>query len=144
MVLFHDLSLAAESADSSHAIPARASHWDLMLEWEGALLTWALESEPFVNSFTLAVQLPIHRIDYLEYEGALSGGRGKVSRIRQGFYRIESEREEPSRLEILALPQILIQGMFRITFHFDGLEKHAVFEHRKAETWEIRFDQLVD
>lgn len=52
-------------------------HWDLMIERDGALATWALESEPPAGAFEMAARrLPDHRLAYLEKEGEVSGGRG--------------------------------------------------------------------
>ncbi|HBN74493.1 MAG TPA: hypothetical protein DD473_01465 [Planctomycetaceae bacterium] len=78
-----------------------ALHWDFMLESGETLKTWRLP-EPFVtadvhpvqelqhlseNEIKLTVvQLPDHRMRYLEYEGPVSGDRGFVKRIDQGMY----------------------------------------------------------
>lgn len=61
-------------------------HWDLMLEHEGALRTWRLYDEPALVSQTTAEPLSEHRLDYLEYEGPVSGDRGCVSRWDCGEY----------------------------------------------------------
>ena len=53
-------------------------HWDLMLETEAGLLTWALTTEPTLNCNIPAEPLPIHRKLYLDYEGPISGDRGSV------------------------------------------------------------------
>ncbi len=68
------------------------SHWDLMLEFEGVLLTWALPSLDFSNlpqSFaSLGIRrLADHRAVYLEYEGPVSGDRGFVQQTDSGVYR---------------------------------------------------------
>lgn len=79
------------------------SHWDLMLECDGALATWRLDWLPqsWVAAFGVhdstpsplaagesahAVQLAPHRLAYLDYEGPLSGDRGSVSRWDDGRY----------------------------------------------------------
>ena len=62
----------------------RSNHWDLMLEWNGRLLTWSLESLPIPNEEQDVDQLFDHRIDYLEYEGPISGDRGWVDRWDTG------------------------------------------------------------
>lgn len=66
-------------------------HWDLMIEHKNALLAWQLLGEP--NGLA---SLPIdarrignHRKHYLEYEGAVSQGRGTVRRIESGTIKIE-------------------------------------------------------
>ena len=67
-------------------------HWDLMLERGGHLRTWALEREP--AQACDARQLADHRLDYLEYEGPVSGDRGQVTRWDEGVYRLESEADD--------------------------------------------------
>jgi hypothetical protein len=71
-----------------HTLPAgspRPSHFDLMLEDEGQLLTWALAELPNEIS-QLAEELPLHRIDYLTYEGPVSNNRGEVQRAAGGTF----------------------------------------------------------
>ena len=64
----------------------RPTHWDLMLEDDGQLLTWALSAMPQVDCDTEAEQLSNHRIEYLNIEGPLSGARGTVKRIEAGEF----------------------------------------------------------
>lgn len=72
------------------------SHWDLMLELDGKLLTWQLAAFPELytevqQSFEIpAQQINDHRIDYLELEGPVSGNRGTVRRECEGTYEIVS------------------------------------------------------
>ena len=83
----------------SHDVPAESatpSHWDFMLEHEGALLAWRLielpstwlallEGRPSAElSSVPAERLPDHRLLYLDYEGPISGDRGEVRRIDGG------------------------------------------------------------
>jgi hypothetical protein len=92
---------------------ARPSHWDLMLESEDGLETWALTQLPrswqgalartysvFPNCAPLsenetvaAEYLAKHRAAYLDYEGPVSGERGSVMRVASGTYCI-AERTE--------------------------------------------------
>ena len=47
-----------------HKMPetsSRADHWDLMLEWEGSLVVWALESLPIEGETIRGTRLPDHR-----------------------------------------------------------------------------------
>ncbi len=86
-----------------HEIPhsARAGvHWDLMLECDGVLRTWALALEPTANREITAESLPDHRLDYLEYEGPISGNRGEVRQWDQGQYEMQSDTENEIRLAI--------------------------------------------
>ena len=77
-----------------HQLPqsdARSSHWDFMLEQNDMLRTWALYDEPVVGHSCIAVQLADHRTAYLDYEGPVSGGRGRVTRWDLGTYRLGFE-----------------------------------------------------
>ena len=74
--------------------PRAGVHWDLMLERDGVLRTWALAEEPRPNCEISAEPLGEHRLDYLEYEGPVSGNRGSVSRWDAGEYEAQSESAE--------------------------------------------------
>ena len=77
-----------------HECPAdrpRRSHWDLMFEADGRLWTWALRDSPDSPSQP-AERLADHRIDFLEFEGAIPGDRGSVVRWDRGTYEIEGSR----------------------------------------------------
>ncbi|HAY81647.1 MAG TPA: hypothetical protein DCY79_17735 [Planctomycetaceae bacterium] len=62
-------------------------HWDLMLETDAGLLTWALATVPTENQTIPAEPLPIHRARYLDYEGPISGNRGRVRQWDNGSFR---------------------------------------------------------
>jgi hypothetical protein len=76
-----------------------ATHWDFMIEISGAdpqcaLRTWALESRPRPGKEITATELALHRLEYLEYEGPVSGHRGCVQRVDQGHYEmIEANKD---------------------------------------------------
>ena len=53
----------------------------------GVLRTWALESPPEAGRGIPARQLVDHRLEYLVYEGPISGDRGTVRRVAEGTYR---------------------------------------------------------
>lgn len=65
-----------------HDFPQR--HWDFMLEAAGGLRTWRLASPPSAGNRVPAEALADHRLAYLDYEGPVSGGRGRVSRWDAG------------------------------------------------------------
>jgi hypothetical protein len=67
---------------------ARATHWDLMLECAGVLRTWALPEPPSPDCELVAEELPDHRLAYLDYEGDVSGNRGRVTRWDAGTYEV--------------------------------------------------------
>lgn len=61
-------------------------HWDFMLESGDVLRTWAVDA-PIVPGVDLPARaLPDHRRVYLEYEGDVSGNRGRVRRVDEGWY----------------------------------------------------------
>jgi hypothetical protein len=68
----------------------KPSHWDLMLEDEGVLLTWTLAERPTADgvdgSKIVATKVVDHRLAYLDYEGHVSGDRGYVSRVDAGTF----------------------------------------------------------
>ena len=66
----------------------RPSHWDLMFQQQQELLTWAIKSNPFEVFDQIPVRrLPNHRLEYLNYEGEISGGRGMVKQLAKGKFR---------------------------------------------------------
>lgn len=69
----------------------RGLHWDLMLEQEGVLRTWALAAEPLANCEIEADELAVHRVAYLQYEGPVSGDRGSVTRWDEGDFVVVQE-----------------------------------------------------
>lgn len=81
VVLRHDLP----------AGPRGGVHWDLMLEQGSVLRTWALAEEPATQREIAAEALADHRLEYLEYEGPVSGERGNVSRWDRGECECQAE-----------------------------------------------------
>jgi hypothetical protein len=63
------------------------AHFDLMLEDGPVLKTWRLNRVPITDEPELAKAIADHRLDYLTYEGPISGGRGTVRREESGEYR---------------------------------------------------------
>lgn len=75
-----------------------SSHWDLMLERDGALMTWRLAALPAAGEPLAATRLADHRLAYLDVEGPVSGGRGEVQRVDKGEYLLLDET--PSELQV--------------------------------------------
>jgi hypothetical protein len=71
----------------------RGLHWDFMLEKGSSLATWALPREPAAGRPIHAEALPDHRLEYLDYEGPISGNRGTVRRWDAGEYRMQRQSE---------------------------------------------------
>ncbi len=73
-------------------------HWDLLLERDGVLKTWALDGPPAPGVERLARSLPDHRLLYLDYEGPISGDRGTVRRVDGGGY--ETKEWDDGRIRV--------------------------------------------
>ena len=105
-------------------------HYDLMLESEGGLVTFALARKPSISHPTLpAIKLPLHRDIYLEYEGGVSNNRGTVQRVMAGTFAL---------IEIV--PQMSLQGHFErliIELFSTGQENalRLVLEHVEQENF---------
>ena len=67
----------------------RGLHWDFMFETGPVLATWALARPPDSTEAMVAEVLPDHRLEYLDYEGPISGGRGSVTRWDRGTCAVE-------------------------------------------------------
>lgn len=88
-----------------HVVPAeseRSTHFDLMLEADGALLTWELPQSPQQSTDQAARRLPDHRLDYLSIEGPLSENRGTVTRWDAGTYTAEADelKRRPGSIDV--------------------------------------------
>ena len=80
-----------------------------MLEWGDALRTWNLFDLPIAWADTLevageaetvtAISVTDHRIDYLDYEGPVSGDRGFVQQCDTGTYQLLDQ--SAAQLEVL-------------------------------------------
>ncbi len=66
-----------------------SAHYDLFLESSpgGSLRTWRLDAPP-ESGDVAAEALPEHRAVYLDFEGEISGGRGRVAVHATGFGRL--------------------------------------------------------
>jgi hypothetical protein len=69
-------------------------HWDLMVEMGDVLWTWRLPIPLEYGTAVSAERTFDHRLLYLDYEGAISGGRGIVRRIDRGSYEVVSQTSE--------------------------------------------------
>lgn len=68
-------------------------HWDLLLEVGAVAWTWRLLDEPGPNQEIRSERIGDHRLLYLDYEGPVSGDRGRVALWDAGTYRVTNESE---------------------------------------------------
>ncbi len=90
-----------------------------MLEWGDVLRTWELPELPTEwakvigvsksSDQVLAAPLADHRIAYLDFEGALTGNRGSVTRCDRGEFEVIDE--SPTVIEIKLRGERLVGGV---------------------------------
>lgn len=90
-------------------------HWDLMLEVGSTLWTWRLSTPPD-DQPRRAERLGDHRRIYLDYEGPVSGGRGRVDRLAGGTY--EAVRWDESALVVRLSGEIV--GLLQLSADDQG------------------------
>lgn len=78
---------------------ARKLHWDLRLELDGVLKSWAIPKEPPLRPGVrrLAIEVEDHPLSYIDFEGIIPEGQygaGIVKIWDKGTYRMESRKPE--------------------------------------------------
>ena len=99
-------------------------HFDIMLERGDALKTFSSPELPRSGPPIEVHALPDHRLDYLEYEGEISGGRGSCSIRDRGTYLVS------------------IWGDDRIVVHLEGgiLRGTISLDRIDGERWGLCFE----
>src|SRR4051794_27052158 len=113
---------------------ARRLHWDLRLEHEGALASWAvpkgIPADPERNN--LAVRTEDHPIEYLDFHGEIPAGEYGAGTMRiwdRGTYELHKFREN----EVM------------VTFHGERLHGRYVLFRTGGKNWMIhRMDPPED
>lgn len=79
-----------------HDTPDGGWHFDWMILLEsGRLMTFRIVERPDEAGGEFeATRLADHRAAYLEYEGELTGGRGRVTRVARGEVRLVEANDE--------------------------------------------------
>src|SRR5215472_14006343 len=98
-------------------------HWDLMLEAGAVLRTWRLATPPQPAQVVQAAASFDHRLDYLDYEGPISGGRGSVRRWDAGCFTWQTDA--PERIVVL-LHGARLCGLAELHHSEDGSWTFAV------------------
>jgi len=78
---------------SHHTGSKDGDHYDLMLEHGDGLRTWRLVNTAF-QAFQVARQIKDHRKTYLDFEGEVSGERGRVKIWDTGTYTIDDWKDD--------------------------------------------------
>lgn len=99
-------------------------HWDLMLENGSVLSTWRLSQQPRAGEECQAQSSQDHRLFYLNYEGPISGDRGRVSRWDSGEFRA---REWNEQRIVLCLQGARLRG-------------ELILRKSEGEEWKVTFD----
>ncbi|MHB8882937.1 MAG: DNA polymerase ligase N-terminal domain-containing protein [Thermodesulfovibrionales bacterium] len=109
-----------------HEHHATRLHFDLRLEMDGVLKSWAVPKGPSMNPADkrLAVMVDDHDLDYAGFEGTLpegTYGAGKVCIWDQGQYELRDGSIESGRLEI-GFKGKKVKGLFALV-RMSGKEK---------------------
>ncbi|MBP7053036.1 MAG: hypothetical protein KBE65_18685 [Phycisphaerae bacterium] len=89
-------------------------HWDLMLEQDGILTTFRLESEPAqaMAHAVRAVKISDHPLRFLTYEGPVQKGTGRVHIVDSGLYSFRDRRDD---FWALSMNGGILNGDFSLT-----------------------------
>jgi hypothetical protein len=99
-------------------------HWDLMLEAGAVLRSWRLAAPPHSGAALVAVRVPDHRLAYLDYEGPVSGGRGRVVRWTKGTFDWQVQSDD----------------RFSVRLHGERLRGILRLERVEKDNWSGEFE----
>jgi bifunctional non-homologous end joining protein LigD len=137
---------ATEPAKQDHRIfvihkhAARALHYDLRLELDGVLKSWAVPKGPSLDPTIkrLAVLVEDHPFEYKDFEGVIPDGNygaGSVIIWDRGFYRHPSAKNEQENETLLR--EGFKKGDLKFVLHGEKLrgEFALVKMHHDPKTW---------
>lgn len=108
----------AKSAELSfviHEHHAKHLHWDLRLEAEGVLKSWAVPKEPSKDPKVkrLAIMVEDHPYDYKDFEGVIASGygAGTVAIWDEGTYSVDDQDAQGSE-------ELILEGLKKGALHF--------------------------
>lgn len=114
---------------------ARKLHYDLRLEIDGVLKSWAVPKGPPRQSDLkrLAVQTDDHKLSYIDFEGEIeegSYGAGEVKIWDDGTYEIESKKEDKI---VFILHGKTLKGRYTLLKMKWGHNQWLLFKTKKEE-----------
>lgn len=122
---------------------ARKDHYDLRLEWDGALLSWAVPKGPSSDTRDrrLAVQVEDHPLEYMNFEGTIPKGEyggGTVMLWDEGTWKPFAKVDEGLKKGLLpfALNGTRLKGkwvLVRINSEADTLKHNWILLKEKDE-----------
>ncbi len=117
-----------------HEHHATHLHWDLRLELDGVLKSWAVPKEPPTEYGVkrLAIQVEDHPLDYINFEGIIEEGYGKgtVKIWDEGTFELESRKKNKI---IFSLHGNRLHGKFTLLKFEKAGEKQWLFFRAKEE-----------
>jgi bifunctional non-homologous end joining protein LigD len=119
-----------------HEHHARRLHFDLRLEMEGVLKSWAVPKGPSMNPAEkrLAVMVDDHSLDYAGFEGTIPEGQygaGEVFIWDKGTYDLKGGNVGGGRLEV-SFKGRKLRGMF-VLARMSGKEKEWLLIKKRDE-----------
>ena len=117
-----------------HEHHATHLHWDLRLELDAVLKSWAVPKEPPQEAGTkrLAIQVEDHPLDYIDFEGVIEEGYGKgeVKIWDEGELAVESRKQ--NRI-VFFLHGKKLNGKFKSITDFLDRIKHKNLNKKSVE-----------
>lgn len=126
-----------------HEHHAKHLHFDLRIEMDGVLKSWAVPKGPSMNpkEKRLAIMVEDHPLDYAPFEGIIPEGMygaGTVAIWDKGDFEIKDGSLKQGKLEILFHGKKL-RGTFAL-IRMSGKEKEWLFVKKKDEYADDNFE----